>query len=61
MKFNRIKVAALAVAGWREVRRQLRERPPLLAATRGELSQDQAALSGTAGASGAGDGPGEGL
>jgi uncharacterized membrane protein YqjE len=35
--------AAALVGGW-VVRRQLRERPPLLAATRQELAHDQAAL-----------------
>lgn len=57
-----------ALVGWGVVRRQLRERPPLLAATRQELAQDQDALGGavaprrdggpTGGPSG---GPGEGL
>ena len=54
-----------ALVGWWMVRRQLRERPPLLAATRQELERDQAALGGAPSAprreSGAKDGPGEGL
>ena len=49
--------ALLALTGWLGVRRQLRERPPLLAATRGELAKDAAALSGPAPAGN----PGEGL
>lgn len=61
-----------ALVGWGVVRRQLRERPPLLAATRQELAQDQDALGGavaprrdggpTGGPSrGPSGGPGEGL
>lgn len=69
--------ALAAFCGWWVVRRQLRERPPLLAATRRELESDQAALSGaplapgrresagvSAGVSSgvpSGEGPGEGL
>jgi len=33
-----------ALVGWWEVRRQVRKRPPLLAATRQELAHDQAVL-----------------
>jgi hypothetical protein len=36
-----------ALVGWWVVRRQLRERPPLLAATRQELERDQAAVGGS--------------
>lgn len=45
-----------ALVGWWAVRRQLRDRPPLLAATRRELERDQATLGG-----GSAEGPGEGL
>ena len=51
----------LALAGWLGVRRQLRERPPLFAATRGELARDQSALAGAADAGQGSSGPGEGL
>jgi uncharacterized membrane protein YqjE len=57
-----------ALVGWWVVRRQLRERPPLLAATRQELAHDQDALGGSVGlrrdgapTSGPNGGPGEGL
>jgi len=54
-----------ALVGWWVVRRQLRERPPLLAATRQELERDQAALGGAPSAprrdGSAKDGPEEGL
>jgi hypothetical protein len=64
--------AVAAVAGWYAVRRQMRERPALLAATRDELERDQAALGRNAGQNsgrsssqrfgeGPGEGPGEGL
>ena len=50
---------------WWVVRRQVRERPPLLAATRQELAHDQAALGSEPTAlrreGGANVGPGEGL
>lgn len=55
--------AALGLTGWLGVRRQLRDRPPLLAATLGELARDQAAVMDTGRRSGddPGEGPGEGL
>jgi uncharacterized membrane protein YqjE len=53
--------ALAALGGWLGVRRQLRERPPLLAATRGELARDEAALAGTAASGAPAGSPGEGL
>ena len=54
-----------ALVGWWVVRRQVRERPPLLAATRQELAHDQAALGSEPTPlrreGGANVGPGEGL
>ena len=57
-----------ALVGWGVVRRQVRERPPLLAATRQELARDQDALGGAVAPrrdgvpnGGPSGGPGEGL
>lgn len=57
--------ALVAASGWYAVRRQMRERPALLAATRDELERDRAALGQGSGKDATvmsqGDGPGEGL
>lgn len=53
--------ALAALAGWLGVRRQWRNRPPFLAATRGELARDEAALAGSRSPGAPAGSPGEGL